>query len=109
MTSVTLPNAGTYVNGKAFTVTNNNDTDISFVGVSASGTIASGATTTVSNLSSTAVTWNYTGTRSAINESNEPQATDNAFSGTSVSSNSTGVPQTKINLTSYTGVYSRTT
>ena len=108
MTSVTLPNAGTYTEGKAFSVNNGNDTDISFTGVSTTAIVTASTITTVTNLNSTDENWSYTGTRSATNSDGNPLGAETAFGGTGVTNNASGVPTGGINLTNYTGKYSRT-
>ena len=108
MTSVTLPNAGTYTDGKAFTVNNGNDTDISFTGVSTTAIVTASTITTVTNLSNTSEDWSYTGTRSSTNIDGDPLGAETAFGGTGVTNNASGVPTAGINLTNYSGTYSRT-
>ena len=108
MTSVTLPNAGTYTEGKAFAVNNGNDTDISFTGVSTTAIVTASSLTTVTNLNSTDEDWSYTGTRSSTNSDGNPLGAEPAFDGTGVTNNASGVPTGGINLTNYTGKYSRT-
>ena len=108
MTSVTLPNAGTYIEGKAFAVNNGNDTDISFTGVSTTAIVTASTLTTVTNLNSTDEDWSYTGTRSSTNSDGNPLGAKPAFDGTGVTNNASGVPTAGINLTNYSGKYSRT-
>ncbi len=108
MTSVTLPNAGTYTEGKAFAVNNGNDTDISFTGVSTTAIVTASSLTTVTNLNSTDEDWNYTGTRSALNGDGNPLGADPAFGGTGVTNNASGEPTAGIDFSNYTGKYSRT-
>ena len=108
MTSVTLPNAGTYTEGKAFAVNNGNDTDISFTGVSTTAIVTASSLTTVTNLNSTDEDWSFTGTRSALNADGNPLGADPAFSGTGVTNNASGVPTGGIDVSNYTGKYSRT-
>ena len=108
MTSVTLPNAGTYTEGKLFSVNNGNDTDISFTGVSTTAIVTASSLTTVTNLNSTDEDWNYTGTRSALNGDGNPLGADPAFGGTGVTNNASGVPTAGIDVSNYTGKYSRT-